>query len=72
MLGLKIKPKAMAMPQIRDKAKKLGIKPGKMTKVQLIHEIQKTEGNFPCFGSAVDFCEHSDCCFMADCFKTSI
>jgi hypothetical protein len=72
MLKLKNKPKAMTMTEIKNKAKNLGINPGKMKKVQLIHEIQKTEGNYPCFGSAVDWCEHSDCCFMNDCFKTQL
>lgn len=72
MLGLKIKPKTMNMASIRKKAKNLGLNPGKMKKVQLIHQIQTAEGNQPCFGSAEDWCQYSDCCFIDDCFKTRL
>ena len=57
----------MKMLEIKEKAKPLGIVPGKMKKVELIHAIQKTEGNTPCFGKADNHCPYTDCCFMEDC-----
>ena len=66
------KQKRMTMPQIQKKAKKLGIPPGKMKKADLIHAIQLAENCTPCFGTAVDWCQYTDCCFMADCLKTKL
>lgn len=68
MVATKTKPKtkassAMTMPQIRQKAKGLGITSGKMSKVDLIHEIQRAEFCTPCYGTT------NGCCFMADCLK---
>jgi len=64
------KQKSMTMPQIQKKAKKLGIPPGKMKKADLIHAIQLAENCTPCFGTAVDWCAYTDCCFRADCLKS--
>jgi len=61
--------KRMSVPQIKSKAKALGITPGKMTKTELIHAIQIAEGNTPCFGRSNGQCPYSDCCFMEDCLK---
>ncbi len=61
--------KRMGMPEIRTKAKALGITPGKMKKVELIHAVQVAEGCTPCFGSVNGQCPYTDCCFMEDCFK---
>ncbi|MBN1795815.1 MAG: Rho termination factor N-terminal domain-containing protein [Sedimentisphaerales bacterium] len=70
MVELNTKPKTMSLNQIRKKAQELGIDPGKMKKPQLIHEIQKAEGNQPCFGTTQGWCQYSDCCFMDDCLKS--
>lgn len=64
--------KRMGMPEIRIKAKALGIKSGKMKKADLIHTIQIAEGCTPCFGRSGGQCSYSDCCFMTDCFKTKL
>ena len=64
-----VKQQSMKMAEVREKAKTLGITPGKMKKTELIHSIQKTEGHSPCFGQASDQCEQTNCCFMGDCFK---
>ena len=61
--------KSMGMPEIRTKAKGLGINPGKMNKTELIHAIQVAEGCTPCFGRSNGQCAHIDCCFIADCLK---
>lgn len=49
------------------KAKALGIKKVNIKKLELIREMQKKEGNFPCFGTATDFCDQNYCCFREDC-----
>jgi len=61
--------KPMKMPEIRKKAKGLGIAPGKMKKADLIHSIQQAENCTPCFGSSNGQCQYMDCCFMPDCYK---
>jgi hypothetical protein len=67
-----IEKKSMTMPEIRTKAKALGITPGKMNKVDLIHTIQITERNRPCFGTSNGHCVYIDCCFMNDCLKIRV
>lgn len=67
-----IKEQRMGMPEIRIKAKALGITPGRMKKADLIHAIQMAEGCTPCFGRSGGQCAHTDCCFMKDCLKTSL
>ncbi|MFA7347917.1 MAG: hypothetical protein WCZ86_09175 [Desulfurivibrionaceae bacterium] len=57
----------MKMLDIKAKAKDLGISPGKMKKEELIRAIQEREGNFPCFGSAMEHCSQEDCCWREDC-----
>lgn len=57
----------MNIEKIRQKARALGVKPDRTKKLELIREIQKKEGNFPCFGTAKDYCDRWDCCFREDC-----
>jgi hypothetical protein len=59
----------MKITQIKQKAKNLGINPGKMNKTDLIHAIQCAEGNSPCYASGQTWCQYEDCCFRADCLK---
>ncbi|MHC4160217.1 MAG: Rho termination factor N-terminal domain-containing protein [Planctomycetota bacterium] len=63
--------KSIKMPEIREKAKNLGITPGKMKKAELIRAVQQTEGYTACFGMSNGQCVHADCCFMRDCLKIS-
>lgn len=65
-------PKKMGMPEIRIKAKALGLKTGKIKKADLIHAIQIAEGCTPCFGKSDGHCPYIDCCFMVDCLKTKL
>jgi len=69
MPATKVKEKRMGMPEIRKKATSLGITPGKMEKVELVHAIQMAEGCTPCFGRSDGQCSHTDCCFIKDCLK---
>lgn len=72
MPATKIIEKRMGMPEIRAKAKGLGLTPGKSKKVDLIHAIQMAEGCMPCFGKSGGQCLYIDCCFMTDCFKIKL
>jgi hypothetical protein len=57
----------MNMKQVKEKAKALDLKPGRMKKVELIRAIQTAEGNFPCFQTAQDDCGQTGCCWKDDC-----
>ena len=72
MPAVKVSEKSMKMPEIREKAKALGITPGKTKKAELVHAIQEAEGCNPCFGRSNGQCPNTDCCFMADCLKTRL
>jgi hypothetical protein len=57
----------MKMPDIKKKAKALGINSMKMKKADLILNIQKAEGNTVCFGTGTPACPHMNCCWREDC-----
>lgn len=59
----------MKMTELKQKAKSLGIKPGKKKKADLIHAIQQAEGNPTCFSTAEDYCDQEQCSYREDCFK---
>ena len=60
----------MKMQKIRDIAKSKGIKPSKLKKVDLVRAIQRTEGNFSCFATAVNgVCDQIGCIWREDCFS---
>lgn len=62
----------MALRELKEKAKNLGIKPKiGMKKVDLIRSIQTAEGNFSCFGTAKDYCDQMSCCWREDCLPVS-
>ncbi len=72
MTATKVADNSIKMPEIKMKAKALGIIPGKMKKAELIHTIQTAEGNTPCFGWSNGQCSNTDCCFMKGCLKTRL
>jgi hypothetical protein len=72
MSSTAIKTKRMTMPEIKDRAKALGITPGRMKKAELIHTIQQAEGNTPCYGWSNGQCDQSECCFIQDCLKVRL
>jgi hypothetical protein len=58
----------MNLKQVKEIAKKHGIKVGGLKKETIIRSIQKAEGNFDCFGSAYSGeCTQSDCAWREDC-----
>jgi hypothetical protein len=62
----------MNIEEVRDIAKSSSIKPGKLSKTELIKTIQSTEGNFDCFSSAHNSeCDQSNCCWREDCFAAA-
>lgn len=59
---------AMQMQEIREIAKAYGIKTAKLSKESVIKQIQRTEGNFDCFATAVDGqCDQTGCLWREDC-----
>ncbi len=59
----------MRMQEIRALAKSLGINSFGKSKVDLIKEIQRKEGNFDCYGSAADYCDQVACLFRTPCLN---
>jgi hypothetical protein len=60
----------MKLTEIQKIAKKRGIKIlGKSKKVELIRIIQRAEGNFDCFGTAMNYCDQLSCLWRKDCLK---
>jgi len=57
----------MNVSEIKKKAQGIGIVPGKMVKADLIHAIQKQEGNSECYQSEKIHCEEMECCWREDC-----
>jgi predicted metal-binding transcription factor (methanogenesis marker protein 9) len=57
------------MQSVREKARMLDLKSGKMNKADLIRAIQSKEGNPTCFGTAMDFCDQTECCWRSDCLS---
>lgn len=59
----------MQMQEIREIAKVYGIKTSKLSKETIIKQIQRTEGNFDCFATALDHqCDQTGCLWREDCF----
>ncbi len=62
----------MNLKQVKEKAKAMGIKPSKMRKAELIHAIQKAEGNAACYETAdVITCDQNGCCWKTSCQKSA-
>ncbi len=58
----------LKMQELRVIAKKHRINSFGKTKTALIREIQLAEGNFDCFGSAVEYCDQWGCRYRPLCF----
>lgn len=69
MTSASVAPKRITMPEIKERARLLGITPGKMKKTELIHAIQVAEFCTPCYGLSAGDCPWLDCCWRADCHK---
>lgn len=63
----------MKVRQIRYIPKERGVKAGKMSKTELIRDIQKTEGNNACFATpGRDECKQVNCIWREDCIKAEV
>lgn len=59
---------AMKLHEVKEIARKQGLKTGNLRKGELIKAIQTCEGNIPCFGTGkVTECGQSTCCWREDC-----
>ena len=62
----------MNMQEIRAIAQDHGVKSARLSKLNLIHEIQRVEGNFDCFATASEgYCDQHDCIWRDDCFAAA-
>lgn len=62
----------MNMQEIRAIAKNHKIEIAGLSKIDIIHKLQRDEGNFDCYGSACDgVCDQVDCRWREDCFDVS-
>lgn len=62
----------MKMEEVRSIAKLHGIRPGKLSKSELIKSVQVREGNFDCFATACSGeCDQAGCCWREDCFEAA-
>jgi hypothetical protein len=59
----------MRVKELQKMAKELGIKTTGLRKAEMIRVIQSAEGNFDCFGTAVDYCDQMNCLFRKDCLS---
>lgn len=58
----------MHIQTLRIIAKEQGIKAGRMAKAEIIRTIQRVEGNFDCFKTAVGgHCDQGECTWREDC-----
>jgi hypothetical protein len=62
----------MKAKEIHKIARQWGISPARTAKADLIRAIQRAEGNFDCFGTAVNgSCDQDGCLWREDCFVES-
>ncbi|MDO8810985.1 MAG: SAP domain-containing protein [Gallionella sp.] len=62
----------MKLEEVRAIAKSHSIKPGKLSKAELIKSIQTVEGNFDCFATVCnDICDQIGCSWREDCFAAA-
>ena len=58
----------MKMQELREIAKKRGVKTATMKKVEIIRAIQRDEGNADCYNTGnADTCGQSECLWKDDC-----
>lgn len=62
----------MLMTEVRNIAKTQGLKTARMSKLDIIKLIQKSEGNFDCFATPSDgFCDQTGCLWREDCLPAA-
>jgi len=62
----------MNLQEIRRLARNQGLMPKKLSKLDLVRQIQRNEGNFDCFATAYDgVCDQYACLWRKDCFAAA-
>jgi len=61
--------KEMTVKELQKMAKAKGIRTSGLRKAEMIKQIQRTEGNFDCFGTATGYCDQINCLFREDCLS---
>lgn len=62
----------MNMTEVRSIAKAHRIDTAGMSKLDIIHKLQRDEGNFDCYGTAYGgVCDQQNCKWREDCFEAS-
>jgi hypothetical protein len=59
----------VTIKELQKIAKGCGLKFAGLGKAELIRTIQRAEGNFDCFGTAIEHCDQTDCLFRKDCLR---
>ncbi len=60
----------MTLKEVKEMAGKYNIKVNKMKKDEIVRAIQRAEGNFDCFGTAISGdCSQEDCLWRKDCLS---
>lgn len=60
----------MTLTELKEVARVHQIKMGKMGKMDLVRAIQSAEGNWACFGTAIDGnCDQTGCRWREDCLE---
>lgn len=63
----------MELHEIREIARAMGVRSKGMDKAELVRAIQRAEGNFDCFGSAMEEeCDEENCMWREDCFAEAV
>ena len=57
----------MTIRELQKMARSFGINTGGFDKIDLVRAIQRAEGNFACFGTAIGSCEQINCRFREEC-----
>lgn len=58
----------MKYQEIQKIAKRIGVKPFGLTKVDLVRKIQEMEGNISCYGTdRIAWCGEQGCLWRPDC-----
>lgn len=57
----------MTIRELQKMARSLGIDTGGLNRVGLVRAIQRAEGNFACFGTAIGSCDQIKCRFLEYC-----
>ena len=61
----------MKLADVKEIAKRMDIRLGKMNKAEIIRAIQVQEKNVPCFRTDAECCDQENCLWRDDCIIDS-